>query len=100
MKKTVLKSTLLIAMLVAGLSLTACGRNNNENEGTEDAQETNGNTYGSESALDNEGSGRAAETYDTTTATDTVSGTTTGSSATTTGSGTGTGAGTNNGGNR
>ena len=99
MKKTLLKNAIFAALFIAGLSLTSC-RDNNQNEGMEDAQETNADTYGTDGAMDNEGSGSAAGTgtYSTDTATDTVTGTTTGESPTTTGSGSGTGAGTNNGG--
>lgn len=93
MKKTLLRHAFFATLFVAGLSFTSC-RDNNQNEGMEDAQETNADTYGSEGELDNEGSGSAAGTgtYSTDTATDTVQGTTTGGSPATTG------AGTNNGG--
>ena len=103
MKKSILRNLLVASVFVAGLTLTSCRDNNSNNEGTEDAQEANGDTYGSEGALDNEGSGSAAGsgTMDGGTATDTVTGTTTGTTNNngtgTNSGGTGTGTGTNGG---
>lgn len=96
MKKAFLRNLLFASLLITGVSVTSCGKNN-QSEGTEDAQEANGDTYGTESAMDNEGSGSAAGTgnSDGGMATDTVTGTTGNGSAT--GAGSGTGSGTNSG---
>lgn len=78
MKKLKMKNLLLTSLFVAGLCFTSCGRNNNQNEGAADANEANGDTYGTESPGDNQYSGSASdEGTDAGMATDTVQRTTT-----------------------
>lgn len=94
MKKLKMKNLLLTSLLVAGLSLTSCGRNNNQNEGAADANEANGDAYGTESPADNQYSGSVSdEGTDAGMATDTVQRTTTQGDPTTRGTGSGSGAG-------
>ena len=84
MKKTILKNAVFAALIVAGLSFTSCKDNRgSETEGTQDATEANGDTYGSESSMDNENSGSTEGTdMGAGPASDTIQGTTTNGNST------------------
>jgi len=60
MNRKYLKNLLLATVVIAGLSITSCGKNNGQEVGTEDASKTNGDVSGSKETMDNEDSGSAA----------------------------------------
>ncbi|WP_297333501.1 hypothetical protein [Flavobacterium sp.] len=98
MKKMKMKNLLLTGIFAAGLSIASCGGNNNQSEGAADANEANGDAYGTESPADNQYSGSVSdEGTDAGMATDTVQRTTTQDDPTVRGSGIGESDGSKNG---